>query len=129
MHICSFEWVHAYVSSHACMHTVAIAMYIASYVPECESKPTPISKCACVIFKLHSTFSSIFPDNNDCSAIYVYNKGKYRLMIVHIKFTAEHSPHDTLYLQAIYSTIAAVILDLTAWLPQFKCFDLYIVGL
>ena len=128
MHICSFEWVHAYVNSHTCMHTIAIVTYIASYVPECESKATPISKCACVIFKLHSTFSSIFPDNNNCLAIYVYDKRKIQINECHIKFATEYNPYDTLYLQAIHSTIAAVILDLAVRLPQFKCFDLYIVG-
>ena len=130
MHIFSFEWVHAYVNSHACMHTIAIAMYIASYVPECESKATPILKRACVIFKLHSTFSSIFLDNNNCSvepSTYI-TKEIYRLMIVHIKFATEYNPHDIFYLQAVYSTIAAVILDLAVRLPQFKCFDLYIVS-
>ena len=76
MYICSFEWVYAYVNSHACMHTTAIATYIASYVLECESKATPILKHACVMFKLHSTFSSIFRDNNNCPVIYVKNKGK-----------------------------------------------------
>ena len=119
--------MHAYVNSHARMH----AYYSYSYVPECENKATPISKCvcACVIFKLHNTFHQYFLITIIVVQPSTYiTKEKHRLMIVHIKFATEYNPHDTFYLQAVYSTIAAVILDLAVRLPQFKCFDLCIVG-